>query len=226
MDVTWCPAKLPQLARKDQRTISPRPMLIAGDHQFLDIWDTEKRNSGMKLPLCLLLALCPFLPARQWTNQEGQTIEAEFQSLEDEQVSLLMNGKVISYPLAKLSPADQEFARNSQAEKEKARIVKTGSYARENISTRLFPSIEDYFKDRDREDIVKAFEAGKGWDEDRNGDRNSWLKRDEGTDHCSFYVPADFKLGEPGYGLLLVINPGDNATIPKSWHPVLDELKL
>ncbi len=51
--------------------------------------------------------------ARTWTNRSGKTVEAEFVSLTDETVRLKRksDGKLFDFPLAKLSDADQAYAR-------------------------------------------------------------------------------------------------------------------
>ena len=56
---------------------------------------------------------------RTWTNQKGQTIEAEILSLNGDTASLKMdNGRTYDVSLASLSAADVEFARKWKAEQE------------------------------------------------------------------------------------------------------------
>ncbi len=144
---------------------------------------------------CLFLFLLALLPAfaRSWTNLEGRKIEAGFQSLEGGKVGLLMGGKVVLYPLGKLSAEDQDFARQEQEKLEKAREVKTGYYGGQKISRRLFPETGDYYKDRDRKAMLKAFESGQYWPETNSGNEEAWMRRSEGKDRCRFYVPAEIK---------------------------------
>ncbi|MBL9160328.1 MAG: redoxin domain-containing protein [Verrucomicrobiales bacterium] len=54
--------------------------------------------------------------ARTWTNQAGKTIEADFVSLNGDQLVLKgANGKTYEIPLASLSEADQTFAKEQGA---------------------------------------------------------------------------------------------------------------
>lgn len=175
--------------------------------------------------LLLFLAFTPVF-GRTWTNAEGQEIEAEFQVLKDGKVGLLMGEKVIFYPLEKLSLADQNFAKEAQAKLVEPHEIKSGFYRDEKITSRLFPEIKDYFKDSDRKRILAALEGDRYWPDSNGGKLEDWAMRDEEKDLCSFYVPKGFKKGAEGYGLLLVIDSGDQAIIPEEWFPMLDELKL
>lgn len=54
--------------------------------------------------------------ARTWTNQAGKTIEADFVSLNGDQLTLKgANGKTYEIPLTSLSEADQTFAKEQGA---------------------------------------------------------------------------------------------------------------
>ena len=59
----------------------------------------------------LLLAIALSLPAgaRSWTNAEGRVIEADFVSADKQAVRFRIRGKVTSYPLENLSPADRDW---------------------------------------------------------------------------------------------------------------------
>lgn len=52
--------------------------------------------------------------ARKWTDLQGRTVDAEFAGLEGDSVLLRMgNGQTVPFPLARLSEADQAFARTA-----------------------------------------------------------------------------------------------------------------
>ena len=61
------------------------------------------------------LSILPnFLEARQWTDVKGRTIEAEFLSAQGGDVTLsLPGGRTATFPIARLSPEDQQFVRDS-----------------------------------------------------------------------------------------------------------------
>jgi hypothetical protein len=72
------------------------------------------------LPICAaallfatgLQAQGPAPPMRSWTDAQGRSIQAALKAVEGDQVVLLMaSGQTLKFPLAKLSPADQEFAK-------------------------------------------------------------------------------------------------------------------
>lgn len=67
--------------------------------------------------ICFALLTC-FLNAapREWTDQQtGRKITAEFVSVEEDQVTLAMNGKQFKLPVSRLSPEDQSFIKSSGA---------------------------------------------------------------------------------------------------------------
>ncbi len=58
-------------------------------------------------------------PIRDWTNDEGKTIQAALVSVAGENAKLrLKNGRLVDYPIAKLSEADQEFVASLAEEDE------------------------------------------------------------------------------------------------------------
>lgn len=62
----------------------------------------------------LLVPLTAQQVSRQWTDLQGRTVEAAFAGLEGDSVLLRMgNGQTVPFPLARLSEADQTFARNA-----------------------------------------------------------------------------------------------------------------
>jgi hypothetical protein len=69
-------------------------------------------------PLLLLASLLAVWPAsaRVWTDDQGREVDAEFVELDGATVRLrLKSGKISSFPLAKLSAADQQWIRGRDA---------------------------------------------------------------------------------------------------------------
>lgn len=63
----------------------------------------------LRSSLALLLAGSFSVAARPWTNTEGKTIEADFVSADARNVRIRIKGKVVTYPLARLSQADRDW---------------------------------------------------------------------------------------------------------------------
>jgi predicted esterase len=170
----------------------------------------------------LLLSFTLTASARPWTNSEGKTIEAEYISSDSKSVVLNVSGRDVTYPLDKLSEADREYIAARVADTPKPR---TGAFNGFKIDTRLFPEVDDYWKESDRKSVRQAFESGEFFPNSNEGTYPEWVARDQARDTCQFYVPAAYDGSEP-YGLLLYIHSGDSGEIPREWHGVLDELKL
>lgn len=66
------------------------------------------------LALIALLASTGGASAREWTDINGRTMEAEFHKLDGKVVVVLRGGRYIRIPLARLSAADQEFVRQQK----------------------------------------------------------------------------------------------------------------
>jgi hypothetical protein len=67
---------------------------------------------GMWIRILLLLVLCNsvFAEFRIWENAEGKTVEAEFVTMSDDNVTLRnRDGKIFQAPILSLSMSDQEF---------------------------------------------------------------------------------------------------------------------
>jgi len=169
-----------------------------------------------------LLMLLP-LSARTWTNSDGKTIEADFVSADQTSVALIMNGKEIKYPLAKLSAADQDWIKAQNPAKKPPAEVKTGLLKDIPISSSLYPEIDDHFKDSTRKASIKAFEGG-AFDHDKKR-LTDWSVRDPQNDRCDIYVPASYDGSEP-YGLVLYIDAGVRPNFRSDWAGVFDKIKL
>lgn len=163
---------------------------------------------------------------RSWTNSEGKAIEAEYVSHADGKVLLKMNGREISYEIAKLSSEDQEYLENLAAPAAPEKIV-TGFSPGNPITERLFPELDDYYDDRDRKSNRKSIESGSMDSQEmyKIGTFDEWIKRDPARDTYQAYVPASYD-GSEAYGLVLYISPNSPTQIPSEWGPVLDSLKL
>lgn len=179
------------------------------------------------LILAALLSLCAggLASARPWTNTEGKTIEAEYVSHTSTAVVLSINGKQVTYATDKLSQADRDYLAGLDAAPAvpKGPVVK-GKREGLKFTTYLFPTWEDYYKDRDRKSVLKGFENG-AFNNTQWGKTEEWLKRDAEKDTYRMVVPPSYDGTQP-YGLLLYINSGDPGSIPEQWHPLLDEMKL
>src|SRR5436190_20849759 len=63
-----------------------------------------------------LQAQSPAPAMRNWTDAQGRSIQAALKAVEGDQVVFLMaSGQTLKFPLAKLSPADQEFVKKGSA---------------------------------------------------------------------------------------------------------------
>src|SRR4051812_25260441 len=63
-----------------------------------------------------LQAQSPAPPMRNWTDAQGRSIQAALKAVEGDQVVFLMaSGQTLKFPLARLSPADQEFVKKGGA---------------------------------------------------------------------------------------------------------------
>lgn len=89
---------------------------------------------------CASRLSCGQAPAeRTWTDDQGRKVQAAFGGVQGDQVLLkLANGQVVPFALAKLSPADQDFAK-SQAANGGNGGKPAASFARLPIEKRSFP---------------------------------------------------------------------------------------
>jgi len=186
---------------------------------------SHRPNIGFML--AALLSLCPggLASARPWTNTEGKTIEAEYISHTATAVVLSINGKQVTYATDKLSQADRDYLEglNAAPAAPSGPVVK-GSREGLKFTTRLFPTTEEYFKDRDRKSVLKAFENG-AFDNAKYVKPEEWFIRNEEKDTYRLHVPPSYDGTKP-FGLLLYVNSGDPGHIPPQWLPLLDEMKL
>ena len=173
----------------------------------------------------LILSSATTCLGRSWTNSEGKAIQADYVSHADGKVVLKMNGREISYEIEKLSAEDQEFLKTVKATASEEII--TGHRKDLPISHRLFPEVDDYYRDRDRRSMRKALESGAEDDQEiyLKGNFDEWIKRDPALDTYQIYVPPSYDGTKP-YGLLIYVNPGYPHNLPSEWFPLFDSFKL
>jgi len=70
--------------------------------------------------------MCLGAEARQWTNDKGVKIEAEYVSSDGKDVVLLLNGKNVTYELGRLSEADRLFVKDKMKAVAVSSPVQTG----------------------------------------------------------------------------------------------------
>ncbi len=179
----------------------------------------------MKMVMVLAMLACSSLslPARTWRNAEGREIEAEFVSSDGKTVRLKMETREVDYPIANLSEEDRQWIARQEERKTEPAPVTTGLRTGVPITSRLYPEIDDYFDEKSRKEVLKAFEDGAYAIEGKD-DPDSWFKRDA-ADSCVIYVPNSYDGSEP-YGLYLHISPGDDGRLPSEWFPLFDERKM
>ncbi|MCA1964382.1 MAG: hypothetical protein LDL31_10595 [Prosthecobacter sp.] len=85
------------------------------------------KTTTLLLTAMVGLALPSHAEVRVWKNTEGKEISAEMTGLQGDKVLLkLPNGKVLPYPLAQLSAADQAFAKSQPASAPSAAALTKG----------------------------------------------------------------------------------------------------
>src|SRR5690606_36128773 len=110
--------------------------------------------------LAMLACSSLSLPARTWRNAEGREIEAEFVSSDGKTVRLKMETREVDYPIANLSEEDRQWIARQEERKTEPAPVTTGLRTGVPITSRLYPEIDDYFDEKSRKEVLKAFEDG------------------------------------------------------------------
>ncbi len=78
---------------------------------------------GVLVALCLTAALTSSLSARIFTDTDGRTVEAEVAGLRGDQAVLNIKGKLITWPMDRLSQADQDYIREWAEKRPPTKIV-------------------------------------------------------------------------------------------------------
>lgn len=75
-----------------------------------DVVEVDEKKSSLQ-------TAGPLVAERSWTNSEGKSIVAAAMTVEGENVSFKMkNGRIVSYPVAKLSEEDQVLLKEATSE--------------------------------------------------------------------------------------------------------------
>lgn len=82
--------------------------IIAYPNGNIEELQLAEENDPEKIPT-VTLALPPWAGVRPWTNLDGQTIEAELVYVDGGNCIFEINGATSTYPIAKLSEADQKI---------------------------------------------------------------------------------------------------------------------
>lgn len=171
-------------------------------------------------------ALLQCAQARQWTNDQGKTIEADYVSSDGKSVVLGLKGKQVTYSLDRLSPADREFVGTQLKEAPALPTAQTG-WIRDFPVSPAFTDPKDYLKSsRNAKAVYKAFDSGDfpdTWSDTNKKDAEKEFAYDSGT--AIVYVPASYNGTEP-YGVYVHISPGDGGEGYASCAPVMDRLKM
>lgn len=88
------------------------------------VWDRSNHHSMKQLTVLFMVWACLVQGQESpkptsWTSSDGKTIIAEFQKLEGQSVTLIVQGKPVVVPLDRLSAASAEQARNLAAAMDK-----------------------------------------------------------------------------------------------------------
>jgi predicted esterase len=184
----------------------------------------------MDLPTsCVSLALLLSLPlsAREWTNQNGQKIEADYVSCDGTTVVLKRNGKEIGYAITKLSAADQAFIKEQTAAKPAPTAAATGWIDDFAITKPAFAEAKLYLTHRNAKAIYQAFAKGDfppGWSTNKK-DVKAEFAYDAAAAKTIVYVPASYDGSRP-FGVYLHVSPGDGGEQIRDYEPVMDRLNL
>lgn len=165
------------------------------------------------------------LMAREWTNQSGQKMEADFVSSNGTTVILKRNGKEFGYEIAKLSAADQEFIRQQAAGATSA--APTG-WMHDFPVVPAHPDLKGYTASKNFRNIYKAFDGGtfpKDWDTNHKGAGKGEFAYDPAMARARVYVPAGYT-PTGGYGIYCHVSHSDAGENIPGYAPVLDRLKL
>ncbi len=175
------------------------------------------------------LILMLFLPltAREWVNQDGKKIEADYVSSDETTVTLSIKGKEISYAITKLSTADQEFIKE-QALAKPAPVKKVTGWNRDfPITKPAFDQTKLYLTHRNTKAVYNAFAEGDfppAWISNKK-DAKAEFAYDSATAKTIVYVPATYD-GKKHFGVYLHISSGEHGDNMEDYAPVMDRLNL
>jgi hypothetical protein len=166
--------------------------------------------------------------AREWTNETGQKIEADFVSSDGTTVVLKRNGKEVPYPVAKLSVADQAFIREQITAKPAGAAAVTGWVEDFALARPAFPEAKLYLgHHRNTKAVYEAFAKGAfpaEWSTNQKDVVNEFAY-DAASASAIVYVPAAYDGSKP-FGVYLHISPGNSGENITGYAPVMDRLNL
>jgi predicted esterase len=206
--------------------VRPRHRLL----QRLSPGIPDSRYSFLSLPAsCFILALLLPSPltAREWSNQDGQKIEADFVSSDGTTVVMKRNGKDISYAIAKLSTVDQAFIKEQVAAKPAPAKAVTGWIQDFAIARPAFVETSPYLSHPNAKAVYQSFAKGgfpPEWTTNKK-DAKAEFAYDAASARTIVYVPAGYDGSKP-FGVYLHVSPGDNGENMKGYAPVMDRLNL
>lgn len=189
----------------------------------------KMKSNGFDMAVGLAcLALCAWCQdalGRQWTNDQGKAIEADYVSSDGSSVILNFRGKQVTYDLARLSEADREFVSAQLKDTGAADDIQTGWVHDFSISKPAFPEIKGYLKSRNAKAAYKAFDSGEFPDNWKTNKKDAAAEFAYENGRAIVYVPASYDGSKP-YGVYVHISPGENGENLAKYAPVMDRLKM
>ncbi|MEI6607489.1 MAG: hypothetical protein WCP35_19435 [Verrucomicrobiota bacterium] len=175
--------------------------------------------------LTLLLSFALF--AREWSNQGGQKIEADYVSCDGATVVLKRDGKEISYAIAKFSAADQVFIKEQRVATPASEKSHTGWIQDFAIAKPAFSETKLYLGHRNAKAVYQAFAKGEfpaDWSTNKK-DAKAEFAYDAATAKAIVYVPTGYDGTKP-FGIYLHVSPGDDGENVEGYAAVMDRLNL
>ncbi|GAA5481173.1 hypothetical protein [Haloferula sargassicola] len=191
------------------------------------------------------LAMLGGAMARTWTNADGRTLEAEYISSDGTHVVFKMGEKEVTYPLSKLSQADQDWVaeQNAPPEEEAEPPMDetpdtppaepepdlpppppTGYRVGQPIDQPLHDDTAEYFATGTPQRVFEALKEG-AFPEQNPGKADDWIARGDQQATYRLYVPGDYD-GSQEFGLYLHLPSGSEGDIPEAWRPEMDARHL
>jgi dipeptidyl aminopeptidase/acylaminoacyl peptidase len=180
---------------------------------------------GPQLAAVFLVILAPLLHAREWTNEKGVKITADFVSSDGVNVTLSKapNSPPIVYPLAKLSSEDQEFVK-SELQKAEA-LIRKGLILDFPIKA-WHPAMADYFAEKHAKRLFDYFTSPKlkTWKENI-GTASEQFDYDATTAQTIVFVPKTYN-GQKPFGVYIHLSPGDGADKGTAYQATMEKFNL
>lgn len=165
------------------------------------------------------------MPARQWTNDKGQVIEADLVSCDGKVVDLLMGGKSVRYELSKLSKTDQDFAKSMVKAPAVETPLPSGWIRNFPISKPAFAETKGYLTGRNAKAVYKAFESGAfppEWNVNKKDAINEFAYS---NGSAIVYVPPGYDENNP-IGVYVHVSPGNDGETADAYAAVMDRMKM